>query len=55
MVLRPQPGLFPIGADFGHAEWATGQERERERRPEDLSAPLAPRAVEHDLAATIIA
>jgi sigma54-dependent transcription regulator len=45
-VLAHQARLGPAGADTLDAEGRAGRERERERRPQDLAAALAPRAVD---------
>ena len=45
-VLAHQPGPGPPGADVADAHRRAGHHRERERRAEDLAAPLAHGAVE---------
>ena len=47
-VLGPQSRLVSVGPDPGHSERSTGQQRQRQRRAEDLTAPLAVGAVQID-------
>src|SRR5262249_57136293 len=53
LVLRAKARLLAVGPDLLDAERPACQERERQGRPEDLAASLAPRAVQpDDVAAT---
>ena len=47
-VRRPQPRVLPPGPDFDEIERSAGQDRQRERRPQDLPAAFAVGAVEFD-------
>ena len=47
-VLRPEPRLGAVRADVDEPERPPGQDRQRQRRAEDLPAALALRAVDLD-------
>jgi hypothetical protein len=47
-VLTHQSRLLPVRADIRDAKWLPGNHRQRQRRPQDLSAAFSGSAIEFD-------